>query len=386
MIPRLVRSFAVAAISLAAMFVLGTRLLPRVLKMVLAWGSRELFLVTTVTIGVGVGYAAHLVGLSFALGAFIAGIILSESEFSHQALSDVIPLRDVFGLLFFVSVGMLFDPAFVLAHALQIVVVVIVIFAGKALIIGGVTRLFGYANMAPWIVGLGLSQIGEFSFVLARAGFAGEFLSKSTYDLALTSTIVTMAVAPIVSSLALPLGRRWPARGKTARLPQPDFPTPKTGHVIVGGYGRSGRAVARALSDAKIDFIVVELDHALLGEVGAAGFSGLWGDVSREELLAAAHVERARMLLLTMPDPNTVHLAVDRALRLHPGLIVIARATRERQVSELLASGVAAAIQPEFEGGVEMVRQALVRSNYDEAATAAILDHLRKELYERLES
>src|SRR5262249_6058461 len=150
----------------------------------------------------------------FELGAFIAGIVLGESEYSHQALSDVVPLRDVFGLLFFVSVGMLFDPAFLAGHALQILVVVVLIFVGKAIIIGGVTRLFGYRKMAPWIVGLGLAQIGEFSFVLARAGLAGGFLSKTTYDLSLTSTIVTMALAPLVSAMALPLARRFPARDR----------------------------------------------------------------------------------------------------------------------------------------------------------------------------
>jgi CPA2 family monovalent cation:H+ antiporter-2 len=206
---KLAGSFAIAAVSLVSVFLLGTRLLPRLLQFVLAWGARELFLVSVVTIGVGLGYAAHLVGLSFALGAFVAGLILSESEFSHQALSDVIPLRDVFGLLFFVTVGMLLDPAFALLHAAQIGIVVPAIFVGKALIIGGVTRLFGYRKMAPWIVGLGLSQIGEFSFVLARTGLSTGSLSKGTYDLALTCTIVTMALAPIVSGMALPLGRKF---------------------------------------------------------------------------------------------------------------------------------------------------------------------------------
>ena len=213
---KLAGSFAIAVVSLVSVFVLGTRLLPRLLKFVVAWGSRELFLVTVVTIGVGLGYAAHLTGLSFALGAFVAGLILSESEYSHQALSDVIPLRDVFGLLFFVTVGMLLDPAFALRHAVQVGIVVAAIFVGKALIIGGVTRLFGYRNMAPWIVGLGLSQIGEFSFVLARTGLSTGSLSKDTYDLALTCTIVTMALAPIVSGTALPLGRKF--RGPTSEV------------------------------------------------------------------------------------------------------------------------------------------------------------------------
>jgi len=214
-LPRIVRSFGIATVMLIAVFFLGTRLLPLVLKFALAWGARELFLVATVTIAMGVGYAAHAAGLSFALGAFIAGIVLSETEFSHQALTDVIPLRDVFGLLFFVTVGMLFDPAFLLSHPIQILLTIGAIFIGKAIVIGGTTRLFGYTNLAPWIVGLSLSQIGEFSFVLARTGLSGGFLSKSTYELALTSTILTMALAPLVCRLALPMGRIWQGQANT---------------------------------------------------------------------------------------------------------------------------------------------------------------------------
>ena len=146
------------------------RLLPKLLTRILKLGSRELFLVSVVAIGVGVGYVTQLVGLSFALGAFIAGLILSESEFSHQALSDVVPVRDIFGLLFFVSVGMLIDPNYALTHMGQVAGAVVMIFLGQGLILGLLARAFGYVNMAPWIVALGLSQVGEFSFALARMG------------------------------------------------------------------------------------------------------------------------------------------------------------------------------------------------------------------------
>jgi len=382
-LPKLLWSIAIAALSIVSVYFLGTRLLPRLLKAVLAWGDSELFLVTVVTTGVGVGYAAHAAGFSFALGAFVAGIILSESEFSHQALSDVVPLRDIFGLLFFVTVGMLFDPSFVLGNLLLIGVVVAAIFAGKALIIGVVTRLFGYQNMAPWIVGLGLSQIGEFSFVLARIGFSGSFISKATYDLTLTSTVITMALAPIVSRMALPLGRAWREHLKR-KSPVKPIELPALGtreHVIVAGYGRAGRAVARAMTQAKIPFVVVEMNHALMTDVTAAGLPGVWGDIARSEILSAARIDRARMLLLTMPDQNTVHLAIHYAKLLKPELTVIARAAREHHLEELRNLGVAAAVQPEFEGGVEMVRQALMRWGHAEESTLLILDHLRKDLY-----
>jgi CPA2 family monovalent cation:H+ antiporter-2 len=217
-LPRLARAAGIATIVLTGMVALGRWLLPMLLKRVLALGSRELFLVAIVAAGVGVGYAAHAAGLSFALGAFVAGLVLSESEISHQALRDVAPLRDIFGLLFFVSVGMLFDPQFVWEHAGQVTVATLVIMIGKAVIIGVLARAFGYRNMAPWIIGLGLSQIGEFSFVLARSGFGEGLLSEGSYNLALTCTILTMALSPLVSIAALPLGRAWERSKKRPAL------------------------------------------------------------------------------------------------------------------------------------------------------------------------
>jgi CPA2 family monovalent cation:H+ antiporter-2 len=380
--PKLARAIGVAAVFLAAVVVLGTYLLPRLLKRVLAWGSRELFLISVVATGVGVGYATFSVGLSFALGAFVAGMILSESEFSHQALSDVVPLRDIFGLLFFVTVGMLFDPNYVIANAMAIGSTVAAIFIGKAIIFGGLTRAFGYVNMAPWIVGLGLSQIGEFSFVLARIGLSSQLLSKPVYDLALSCTVLTMALSPLVSSLALPLGRRF----RTTRSSSPDRPVniAKGGldkHVIVGGYGRSGRAVARVLRETGIPLVIVEFNHALFRDLTADGFNGVWGDITSEEILHAAQIEKARIFLVTVPEQTTVHLSVERARHLNPRVVVVARAIRERHISELHDLGVDAAVQPEFEGGVEMVRQALVLYPFDEKATQEAVANLRKALY-----
>ena len=380
---RLARSIGIAVVFLAAVVILGTRLLPPLLRRVLALGSRELFLVSVVAVGVGVGYATESIGLSFALGAFVAGLILSESEFSHQALSDVVPIRDIFGLLFFVTVGMLLDPRYALAHAAQIAVVVITIFLGKSLILGGLARAFGYVNMAPWIIGLGLSQVGEFSFLLARSGVASGLLSKPAYDLALTCTVVTMALSPLVSGMALPLGRAWRAWRKPATAPaRIGLPTEALReHIVVAGYGRSGKAVARVLRAAEIPLLVVELNHAVFGDIEAHGLQGVWGDITSEEILRAAHVESARILVLTVPDLSTVHLSVDRARRLNPKLVVIARAAGSHHVVELGKLGVDAVVQAEFEAGVEMVRQVLVRYPADSEATSRLVSDARNEFY-----
>jgi CPA2 family monovalent cation:H+ antiporter-2 len=379
------RAIGIAVLLLGAIVVLGTRLLPRLLSFVLGCGSRELFLVSVVAIGVGVGYATWLAGLSFALGAFVAGLVLSESEFSHQALSDVVPIRDLFGLVFFVSVGMLLDPAFAMRHAGRIAAVVILTFVGKSLLIGLLVRAFGYVHMAPWIVGLGLSQIGEFSFVLARVGVTSAMLSKPTYDLALTCTVLTMALSPLVSRLALPLGRMWRGRHGPAAPSAPVEPLPESlrDHVIVAGYGRSGRAAARVLHRAGIPFVVVEINHAVYGRVAPDGFSGIWGDITGDEILKAARIDTARILLLAVPDQTTVRLAVQRARAVNPAVLVIARAFRREDVLELRRLGAAGTVQPEFEGGVEMVRQALIQYTPDAAAASALISEMRAQYYDR---
>ena len=377
-------SLALAAAILAVTFFAGTRLLPPLFRRILSWGSRELFLVAVVATAVGIGSAMHAAGLSFALGAFVAGLILSESEFSHQALSDVVPLRDIFGLLFFVTVGMLFDPNYAMANPGLILIVVVAIMVGKAVIFGFIARAFGYMHMAPWIVGLGLSQIGEFSFVLARTGFQGRMISKGVYDLALTTTVLTMAVSPVVTALALPMGRVWRRWKKVTQPPPPSIvpDSPLRNHVVVAGFGRTGRAVASALREAGIPFLVVESSYALMTDVTANGFMSLWGDVSQEEILHAAHVHNAKMLLLTMPDQNTVNLAVERARHISPNIVLVARSINVRYLESLRQLGVTVAVQPEFEGGLEMVRQGLLRCGRDEGDTARIVERIRHEIYE----
>jgi len=357
----LVKAVGIAAGMLVGVYVVGTRVFPLLLKRVIALGSRELFLVTVVAVGIGAGYAMHAAGLSFALGAFLAGIILSESEFSHQALSDIVPLRDIFGLLFFVTVGMLFDPAFVMANAGKITVVVGMILVGKALVIGLLARAFGYVNLAPWIVGLGLSQVGEFSFVLARAGLSQGALTKSSYDLALTATVVTMALSPMVAGLGPKLGRLWKARfgGGPVKADAELRATTKGGHVIVGGYGRSGTGAAEELVAEGAAVLVVESDYPRFGDVAEQGLEAIWGDVGRPEILMAAGVEKARALILTMPNEAVVRRAMEEARRMNGSLKVLVRAVDGPHAMQLSEMGADAVVQPEREGGVALARRAL---------------------------
>lgn len=194
-----------SALFLIVMVFLGTRLLPQILSRVARLNSRELFLLSITAIGLGIGYATYLVGLSFAFGAFVAGMVLSESDYGHQALSDIIPLRDIFGLLFFTSVGMLLDPGYLFANARLVTVVVFLILIGKGVILGGITWFFRYRNIVPIAVALTMFQIGEFSFVLAKVGLATSSIDKDLFSLVLTITVVSMILTPLLSSLSGPV-------------------------------------------------------------------------------------------------------------------------------------------------------------------------------------
>ncbi len=360
-LPELAKAVFQGTLFLGAMVFLGTRLIPALLRKVAGWNSRELFLVTIVALGVGVGYGTYLFGLSFALGAFVAGMVLSESEFSHQALSDIVPLRDVFGLLFFASAGMLLDPAFFWTHFWQVAVTVGLIVFFKAFLIGLVVRAFGYSEMAPWVVGLGLSQVGEFSFVLARAGQKGGNLTEEEYALALTVTLATMVLSPGLARLAEPLHgvwrRYWPVEEPASVAPIPSEGL--EGHVVVAGLGRSGRAAVEVMRQVGLPFVVIELNHERAETARRKGIPVVWGDSTREKVLEAAGVHRARLLLVALPDAVGTRLTVEQARHVNPSLHVVARALYEGHLSELNELGVYEAVQPQFEAGLELVRQVL---------------------------
>jgi len=379
----LIRSLAVSTGLIAATYLVGTRLLPPLLRQISAWGPSELFLVAVVAISVGFGAAAHAVGISFALGAFLGGLVLSESEFSHQALADVIPLRDIFGLLFFVSVGMLFDPQYAAENWRLILAVVALVIFGKAAVIGWTTRALGYVNLAPFIVGFGLAQIGEFSFVLARAGL-NHGLQKSTYDLVLTVTVLTMALSPLTASLGLRLGRWWRSWRRPSR-PAPAIalkPVLLRDHVIVAGYGRTGRSALRVLERAKLPVVAVESSYPNYRDVQRTGALSIWGDISREEILHAAGVERARTLLLTMPDPPVVELAIQRAKRMNPELRVIARTPDPSAIPRIRQLGADSVVLAEYEASVAMVRRVLEQMETDSLDALKLLKDLRMHLYD----
>ncbi|HEY6211918.1 MAG TPA: cation:proton antiporter [Vicinamibacterales bacterium] len=359
---RVATATARACALLALTVLVATRVVPKLMAAVARWNSRELFLLTTMTIALGVGYAAWSFGLSLALGAFIAGLVINESEYAHQALSDVSPLRDVFGMLFFVSVGMLLDPRLVLKTGATLAIVVPAVIAGKAAIFAGVVRAFGYRRVVPLAVGLTLFQVGEFAFVLARVGLGTGAISSDLYALVLNTAVATMALTPVVSGATPLLYARRAGRQSRERLEVMDIPDAGLAdHIVIAGAGRVGRTIADALAMLTLPRVVIELDERRAQQVRQAGGPVIYGDATQEVVLDAANLSRARLLLVTVPAYPDVRAIVQVAQRLRPDLPIIARGGTPEAVRALHALGVQDVTSPEYEGALEMTRDALQR-------------------------
>jgi CPA2 family monovalent cation:H+ antiporter-2 len=378
---------AKAAVFLTAMIVLGTRLLPRVLTWTARLRSRELFLLAITAIGLGVGYGTYLVGLSFAFGAFVAGMVLSESDFGHQALSDIVPVRDLFGLLFFASVGMLLEPSFLFENLATVAILVAAVSLGKGVIFALVVRAFGYGNVVPLAVGLGLFQVGEFSFVLARVGLSTQSIDHDLYALVLTTAIVTMLLTPIVSGQTAPLyalRRRWFRRESLDSMNMPEEGL--RDHVVIAGAGRVGGHVARVLKDIGRSFVVIELDHRTVQRFKDMGVPVVFGDASQDPVLRAAAIERACLLLVTIPDLVVARSVVQNAKALKADLHTVARASSPDHLQEFAALDVFEVVQPEYEAGLEMTRQALLHLRISPSDIQRYTDRVRQELYSSLDA
>jgi CPA2 family monovalent cation:H+ antiporter-2 len=350
-----------ATVFLVAMFFLGTRLLPYLLKTIARLGSRELFILAITAIGLGVGYATYLVGLSFAFGAFIAGMVLSESDYGHQALSDIVPLRDLFGLLFFASVGMLLDPSFLLSHFTLIFLLVTIVSIGKGCIFAFLAWMFRYRNVIPLAVGLGLFQVGEFSFVLARIGVSSGSISSEFFNMFLTMAVVSMVLTPFVSSQTsrlYGLRKQWLKHEPLESLNFPQNQLRK--HVVIAGCGRIGFQIAGVLQRLAIPFVLVEIDQLRIESAKEAGYPIVYGDGSQEIVQEALSIERAALLVITIPGIVVARSIISHAKKVNNNIKVIARISdpeffdvyKELQIPDL--------VYPEFEASLEITRQVLL--------------------------
>jgi CPA2 family monovalent cation:H+ antiporter-2 len=379
---RVVTATGRALALLAVIVLVATRVVPKLLALVARWNSRELFLLATTTVALGVGYAAYAFGLSLALGAFIAGLVVNESEYAHQALSDVTPLRDLFGMLFFVSVGMLLDPALLWKQIGTLALVVAIVIAGKALIFAVVVRMFGYRRVIPLAVGFTLFQVGEFAFVLASVGRASGAISGDLYALVLNTAIATMALTPVISGLTPVIYERF--RGQRSVEPLQTINVPETGftnHVVIAGGGRVGRTVADALGSVNVPAVIIEIDDRRVQQARVAGTAVIYGDASHAVVLEAAHLARACTLLITVPVYTDVRAIVTAARQLRSDVPIVARADGAEAVRELYALGIEDVTSPEFEAAVEMARETLTRLHRPAEDIQRLVTTMRRAAY-----
>jgi CPA2 family monovalent cation:H+ antiporter-2 len=371
-----------SVVFLGVMYFAGTRLLPRMFTAIANQGSRELFFLSTLGFALGAGFVSHQMELSFALGAFVAGMLLSDTDFNHQALSDVSHLRDLFAMIFFVSVGMLFDPNFFVANIVVILALVGALLFAKAVIISGIVALFGYGAVISLGAGLGLAQVGEFAFVVVNVGReSGEF-SAQAYSLMIAVTVVSMVVTPALFGASSFLTRLVASR---VREPAIAWNPPRehgVGHVVVIGAGVVGRYIARVLSSLERPYVVIESDYKIALQLRDSAVPVVFGDATRRAILDAAGVATSSLVVITSTNDQILPVIVGEVRRIQPGLPVVVRVEEVEDVQTLSSLSVDEIVQPQFEVGLEMVRQSLLALKIDESQIFTLLGQLRADRYE----
>ena len=355
----------------ALMLVVGRRAVPWLLGRVARTGSRELFTlgVLAVALGIAVG-ASALFGVSFALGAFFAGIVVSESEFSQEAATSALPFRDAFAVLFFVSVGMLFDPMILFRRPLQVLAVVAIVLVGKSVAAVAIVLAFRYPLHTALRIAASLAQIGEFSFILVALGVSLGFLPREAQSLVVAGALLTITLNPFILGTVDPV-ERWirsrrrlaetlerPA-GSLAELPPGVGTEGLRDHAVVVGHGRVGGPVAEQLATHGVPHIIVEQSRQVADTLRKAGLPVIYGDATRPDVLANAHLERAQLLVVAAPDAYQTRAILALARRLNPDLHVVVRTHSDSERAWLEQNGAAQALVGERELAVSLTRLAL---------------------------
>ncbi|HEX2908621.1 MAG TPA: cation:proton antiporter [Phototrophicaceae bacterium] len=371
------------------MFFVGARLMPWLLTQIAHTRSRELFILAVVALALGTAFTAYeLFGVSLALGAFLAGVVVSESDVSHQVGAEVVPFRDIFSVLFFVSVGMLVNPAVVVANAGPVLALTGFIVLGKATITLLLALVLPASGRTLIVVAAGLSQIGEFSFIVGQAGVSLGLLTQDQYGLILAGAMLSIIINPLMFR-AIPgierglqrvpfLWRRMEVGGPTPALLHQEM----SNHIVIVGYGRVGKHIGRVLHQLELPYLVVELDAAYAAEMQQAGILTLFGDAANSEILTHTGLEHARALVVTIPNETTAELVVAAAHDLAPHLPIIARAGTDSGVQRLAALGAQHVIHPELEGGLEIVRHTLLTLGYPTPQIQPYVDAIRWDAYD----
>ena len=361
------------AVFIALMLVGGRRFFPKLLWQIARTGSRELFTLCVIATAVGIAYgSAELFGVSFALGAFFAGMVMRESPLSYRAAEESLPFRDAFSVLFFVSVGMLFDPQILIREPLHVLAVVAIIILGKSLAAFVLVLLFRYPLNTALTVSASLAQIGEFSFILAGLGVSLKLLPVEGHSLILAGAIISIALNPLVFQAIEPAQAWIRSRSKLARaLELPDDPlavlpmtvelTRLTGQVVLVGYGRVGRRVGAALTQNGISFVVAEENREIVEKLRETGIAAVSGDASDPAVLIQAHVARARMLVITATDTVKVRRMIETARTVNPKIETVVRTHSDEEADLLAKDNAGKVFMGEHELALGIIRHVLER-------------------------
>ncbi|HVZ47537.1 MAG TPA: cation:proton antiporter [Gemmatimonadaceae bacterium] len=358
----------------ALMLVVGARVVPWALTLVARSGSRELFTLAVLGLAIGVALgAAELFGVSFALGAFVAGLVVSESDVSHQAAADALPFQDAFAVLFFVSVGMLVNPMVFVHDAARIAVVLAVVFVGQALVACALVLALGQPLRTALTLGAAVGQIGEFSFIVIALGISLGVLPAEARGLVLASAIASITINPLLFAAIEPverffdrhprlLGRvqRWSVTMNTTMEMSPDADTGRTGHAIIVGYGRVGSTIGEVLKGEGLPFVAIDRDRVRVEQMREQGVNAIFGDAAaRGGVLRYAGIAGARILIVTAPEPIRAHLVVDEARRLRADIPIVVRVHSEAEFATFQRLGVERVVLGERELAFGMARYAL---------------------------
>ena len=360
---------------IALMLAIGRRVFPRLLWHIARTGSRELFTLCVVVAAVSIAYgAAKLFGVSLALGAFFAGMVLRESEFSHRAAEESLPLRAAFAVWFFVSVGMLFDPMVLVEHPFKVLAVVAIVVVGKSIAAAALVLAFRYPLNTALTVSASLAQIGEFSFILAGLGVGLGLLSSEGQSLILAGALISIAINPLVFAAAKPLQVWIRARSALARklersldplaeLPRATDERFLSRQVVLVGYGRVGRRIGAALAEHGIPYVIAEQNRERVTELRARGIAAVAGDAADPAVLIQAHIARASMLVVAIADPLNVRQMIETARALNPTIEIIVRSHSEEAAALLVREAAGKVFLGEQELAQGMTRHVLARYN-----------------------
>ncbi|HSE93509.1 MAG TPA: cation:proton antiporter [Methylomirabilota bacterium] len=356
---------------------LAWRVVPHLMARAARTQSADLFLLVALAVGVGTAALTQAVGLSLALGAFLAGLLVNASDYAHETLDRLLPLRDVFVAFFFVTIGAVIDPRVLADNVPLLTAVVALVVAGKFLVRTALTRAFGFALPTAALVGVGLAQIGEFSFVMVQGARSAGLVGADVYNAVLAASLLSILLNALLMRATSAVAALEPVR-----VPHPvrgglygwDH---LHGHVVLCGFGRVGSAVSEALETFRLTYVVIEIDPQVAQALRARGIACLLGDAARTRLLEAAGVARASLIVVAVPEDARALLAVRRIRALNPSATILARAHQRESSDALRRAGATEVIQPELEAGLTLIRHGLGALALPKESLIAYLECLR---------